>query len=113
MADKNISRLKIGGVAYDVKDKVARDLIANAKPTTATATLSAASWTNQTYSFESVYPNATYDLVVNINGDSCTSAQYEAWCAAAIQGSPTTNILKAFGTVPTIDIPIVIEYQNK
>lgn len=114
MANKNISRLSVGGVVYDVKDAAARELISKLPtPVTVTATLSAASWTNQTYSFESTYPNATYDITVEIDGDSCTSEQCEAWDAAAIKGSSTTNKIKAFGTVPTIDIPIVLVYTKK
>lgn len=84
-----------------------------AKSTRVQATLSATSWTNQIYSFESTYPNATYDITVEIDGDSCTSEQCEAWDAAAIKGSPTTNKIQAFGIVPTVDIPIVLVYTKK
>ena len=84
-----------------------------AKSVMATTTLTADSWSNQTYSLESTYPNASYDIAVEIDGDNCTLAQCEAWDAAVVRGSPTKNIIKAFGTVPTIDIPVVIVYTKK
>lgn len=104
MAD--ISKLKISNIVYSVKDSKAR-------PTIATKTLVASSWSNGSYSLESVYPNTSYDLDIEINGDSCTTAQCDAWDLARIKGSPTKNIIKALGTVPTIDIPVVIKYTMK
>lgn len=104
MAD--ISKLKISNTVYSVKDSKAR-------PTIATITLAASSWSNGSYSLEATYPNKSYDLDIEINGDSCTSAQCSAWDAAQIKGSPTKNVIKALGTVPTIDIPIVIKYTMK
>lgn len=83
------------------------------KPAMATTTLAADSWANQLYSFESIYPNTSYDIAVEIDGDSCTLAQCEAWDAAVVKGSPTKNVIKAFGTVPTVDIPVVIVYTKK
>ena len=82
-------------------------------PVTTTAILAASSWSNKSYSFEGTYPNAEYDLSISINGDSCTSEQCKAWDLAIIKGSPTTNKIKAMGTIPTIDIPIVITYRKK
>lgn len=84
-----------------------------AKPVIATTTLLANSWSNGLYSFESSYPHDKYNLTVSINGDSCTVAQCKAWDSANIKGSPTTNKIKAMGTVPTIDIPVVITYTKK
>lgn len=111
MAD--ISKLKVGGTAYGIKDKTARDSVANLTPVIVTTNLVATSWSGTTYSLEKSYPNASYDLDVDINGDSCTAAQCKAWDAAQLKGSPTKNVLKAMGTVPTINIPIVIRYTKK
>ncbi len=102
----DISKLKVGGTVYSVKDPKARMTIS-------TSTLLAASWSNASYSFETSYPNASYDLMIEINGDSCTADQCKAWDAAQIKGSPTKNSIKAMGTVPTINIPIIIKYTAK
>lgn len=114
MANNNyFSKLKLSGVTYLFKDAEARAAITKLTPTTVTTTLAAASWNNGTYSLESMYPATTYDIIVELNGSSCTTTQKEAWDAAAIQGSPTQNVLKAFGIVPTIDIPIVVRHTQK
>ena len=84
--------------------------IAATKPTITTSTLTAASWDSsaKTYSFETEYPNATYNIEIDFDGDNGTAEQYSTYCAAQIVGSTTTNIIKALGEVPTVDIPIII-----
>ena len=74
----------------------------------------AASWNSsaKTYSFEETYPIASYDIEIRPN-DSCTEAQFEAWSSAQIVGSVSANTCKAFGDIPTIDIPIVISVTPK
>lgn len=72
------------------------------------ATLSASGWSSGLYSFEDTYPVASYDLEVAPN-DTCTANQLSAWNAAQIVGSATSNKLKAFGIVPTIDIPVILK----
>lgn len=114
MANNNyFSKLKLHGATYLFKDLEARAEIAKLTPATVITTLAAASWSNNTYSFESTYPATNYDIVVELDGSNCTTTQKEAWDAAAIQGNPTQNVLKAFGTVPTIDMPIVIRYTQR
>lgn len=108
-----ISKVNLNGDLYLLKDEEARTSVGKLTPVIATATLAAASWSNASYSFESTYPVATYNLVIELNGDTCTAAQREAWDSAAIQGSPTTNKIKAFGDVPTVDLPIVIYHTKK
>ena len=88
------------------------DLLSNViayKPTITTTTLLASSWDSsaKTYSFESTYPNANYDIKIEINGDSCTDEQLEAWIAAKPLAS-STNKINAKGDVPTVDIPIIL-----
>lgn len=79
------------------------------KPTITTATLLASNWdsTAKTYSFETTYPSARYDIEVEINGDSCTDEQLEAWIAAKPVSS-LKNKINAKGDVPSVDIPIIL-----
>ena len=82
------------------------------KPTTATVTMSASGWSNGTYSFESTYPVTTYDIEIALDS-TATSAQVEAFNGALIVGSATSNIIKAYGDVPTVDIPIIVKVTLK
>ena len=75
-------------------------------------TLSASVWSNGVYSFESTYPTSTYDLEVALNS-TATTAQAEAFNGAQIVGSATSNIIKAYGGVPTVDIPIILKVVTK
>lgn len=84
------------------------------KPTITTGTLSASGWgqNTKTYSFESQYPSATYDVEIE-PGSSCTEAQLSAWTRAKLVGSATQNVVKAVGEVPAVDIPIIIKVVVK
>lgn len=73
----------------------------------------ASGWSNNTYSFESTYPFATYDISIELNGDSCTAAQMNAWSDAKVLGSATSNKIKAMGTVPTVNIPVIVRAVQK
>ena len=82
------------------------------KPTITAGTLLASGWSNGKYSFESTYPVATYDIEIALN-DTATAEQAEAFNLAQIVGSATSNIVTAFGDVPTIDIPIIVKAVTK
>ena len=84
------------------------------KPTITTTTLLASSWDSvaKTYSFETDYPNASYDIEVALDS-TATVEQAEAFNGAQIVGSATSNIIKAYGVVPTVDIPIIIKVVRK
>ena len=82
------------------------------KATITTATLLASGWSNGTYSFETDYPKATYDLEIALDS-TATTAQAEAFNGAQIVGSATSNTIKAYGIVPTVDIPIVLKVVRK
>lgn len=84
------------------------------KPAITATTLLASSWdsTAKTYNFESTYPNASYDIEVALDS-TATSEQAEAFNGAQIVGSATSNIIKAYGDVPTVDIPIILKVVNK
>lgn len=76
-------------------------------------TMLASNWSGKYYSFESIYPFSEYDLRIQRNGEVVNSLQIDAWDAAKIDGSPTANRAIAQGTVPTIDIPIILEVIPK
>ena len=82
------------------------------KATITTATLLASGWSNGTYSFETDYPKATYDLEIALDS-TATTAQAEAFNGAQIAGSATSNIIKAYGIVPTVNIPVVLKVVRK
>lgn len=82
------------------------------KPIITTATLLASGWNDEAYSFETDYPKATYDLEIALDS-TATSEQAEAFNGAQIVGSATSNIIKAYGTIPTIDIPIILKVVIK
>lgn len=98
---------------YDDNDNLLSNVMAR-KPTITTATLLASSWdsTAKTYSFESTYPNASYDIEIALDS-TATSEQAEAFNGAQIVGSVTSNVVKAYGDVPTVDIPIILKVVTK
>lgn len=68
----------------------------------------ASKWSSNTYSFEDVYPVSKYNIEIALDS-SATVEQAEAFNSAQIVGSATSNIVKAYGTVPSVDIPIIIK----
>ena len=82
------------------------------KATITTATLLLSGWNDGTYSFETDYPEATYNLEIALDS-TATTAQAEAFNGAQIVGSATSNIIKAYGDVPTVDIPIILKVVTK
>ena len=84
------------------------------KPTVSSTTLLASNWdsTAKTYSFETNYPNASYDIEVSLDS-TATSEHVDAFNGAQIVGSATSNIIKAYGDVPTVDIPVIIKVVTK
>ena len=66
-------------------------------------------WSNSgTYSFENDYPVGTYNIEIALN-NTATTEQATAFNSAKIVGSATTNIVKAYGTIPTVNIPIIVK----
>lgn len=87
--------------------------VKQSKPTITSTTLAVASWSNGVYSFESTYPNASYNIDVEPDGYTITDAQFKAWNEAKIVGNSNGNTIKALGTVPTVAIPIVVRATPK
>lgn len=94
--------LKFNGKAIAYKHSIKTSLLKSSK------------WdaTTKTYSFESTYPNANYDIEIALDS-TATSEQAEAFNDAQIVGSATSNVIKAYGDVPTVDIPIIIKVVEK
>lgn len=108
----DISQMTLAdGVTYDLKDSVAR----SQGGTTYTAyTLTSSGWSNGVYSLETQWPSATYDIVdVLPNSTTTTAAQRTAWVNADCGGYESTNIIRAHGTVPTVDIPVIVCTRRK
>lgn len=114
MAD--LSKITIpSGTTYDFKDSTARESLSSKqdKATSVATTLSASNWSNGAYDFTSTYPTSNYDVVIQPDGYTITSDQYTAWCKAQIVGNSNTNVIKALGTVPTVDIPVSLRIIPK
>ena len=82
--------------------------------TISTTTLLASNWdfTAKIYSFEADYPSASYDIEVSLDGDNATNEQINAWIVAKMLSSSSNKII-AKGTIPTIDIPIILVVKSK
>lgn len=83
-------------------------------PKTSTFTLLASGWNAETssYSLESSYSSSEYDIEISLDGDNATDEQINAWIAARMLSSSSNKII-AKGTIPTIDIPILLTLRKK
>jgi len=70
-------------------------------------------WVNGIYSFENIYPSSIYNISIELDGALATSTQLNSWSNAKICGDSTINAAHALGTVPIIDLPIILTYTNK
>ena len=84
------------------------------KHTISETTLLASGWNapSKTYSFESKYPFAQYNIRIE-RSKQATQEQREALAAADIVGDSASNVYTACGDVPTIDVPVMIEVVAK
>lgn len=76
------------------------------------ATMTAAGWKGKTYSFEAVYPSASWDIVISV-APTATSEKYDAFAAAKVCGSSSSNVVTALGAVPSVDIPLIVKAVKK
>lgn len=70
-------------------------------------TIRASGWSSGRYSFEATYPSSTYNIQICIC-EQTTAAQRTAFANAGILGSSTSNSIVATGTVPTVDIVVLL-----
>lgn len=83
------------------------------KATYAEVTLISSNWSEQTYSLESTYPSNTYDIEIELSGNA-TKDIAKVWGKTIPVPSPDRkNIIKALGTVPTVNIPIRVKAVKK
>lgn len=84
------------------------------KPTITTMVILASNWDldNKIYDFESTYPSLNYDIEVALDGDNATDEQINAWTEANMLSSSSNKII-AKGTIPTVDIPIILTVISK
>ena len=101
-----------GGTGATTAEGARTNLGAASKATIKAATMLASAWSNGTYSFESSYPASTHDLEIALNS-TAISEQAEAFNSAQIVGSATSNVVKAYGVAPTVDIPIILKVVKK
>ena len=76
------------------------------------AIMLASNWVGNEYSFEADYPHARYNIEVSV-ANTATVDQFDAAGKARIGSSATSNIFKALGDVPTVDIPVVVKAVKK
>ena len=101
-------------VVSEMKDYVDEHSGGGGSSPVATAiTLAAVNWSNSEYSFETLYPSTSYDIVNILPNETTTAAQRQAWASADCGGYYTTNKIVANGTVPTIDIPLTLFLVSK
>jgi hypothetical protein len=112
-----------GSIGYWEKDAIitvvldvtnARAYLQNSARTAAAKceriTLLASKWSSTGYySFEDTYPAAHYDLTVALDGDNVTVSQKHAYDDADIVGLSDTNRIRALGTKPTVNIPVIVK----
>ena len=95
-----------------IADKNKTD-VGKLKATYTEVTLEATSWSGQTYSLEATYPSATYDIEIELSGNA-TKEIAKVWGKVIPVPSPDgKNIIKALGTVPSINIPIRVKAVKK
>ena len=82
------------------------------KPTFSQYTILTSGWSSGVYSFESDFPNATYDIEIELDS-TATESQVDAWSSAKVTAVFGTNTMKALGDVPTVDIPVIVKAVMK
>lgn len=82
------------------------------KQTVFQSTLFASSWSENVYSFESTYPNDSYDVEIALDSNA-SPEQVAAFNSGVFIGSASENIITASGDVPSIDIPVIVKVVPK
>ena len=95
-------------LASDVQNSLNAVADKSNKPTFSQYTILTSGWSSGVYSFESDFPNATYDIEIELDS-TATESQVEAWSSAKPTAVFGTNTMKALGDVPTVDIPVIVK----
>ena len=79
-----------------------------------TYTILATGWNNGVYSFETLYPSTDYDITGIYPNSQTTADMRDAWSSADCGGYEPTNVIRAHGDAPTIDIimTLVVRYKS-
>lgn len=75
-------------------------------------TMLASGWSGNKYSFENLYPKATYDLEIGLSPNA-TTEMIDAFSSATITGSADSNVATALATVPAVDIRVIAKVVKK
>lgn len=104
---------------YDrMKDQLSEDaaghlqLEIDNKRRVTTKVLAAANWSNNTYDLTTDFPDANYDIEI-APYSTMTDSQRDEFNNAVMIGNSSTNVITATGTVPSIDIPVMVIYFTK
>lgn len=103
---------KVGNVETTVNEHTETLAKKANAPVIVKTALFASGWGGTSYSFEDDYPFNEYDLEM-FPDNTATLEELTAFNKAQIVGSADTNIVKAYGEIPTIDIPIVLKVVRK
>ena len=95
-------------LASDVQNSLNAVADKSNKPTSSQYTVLTSGWSSGVYSFESDFPNATYDIEIELDS-TATESQVEVWSSAKVTAVFGTNTMKALGDVPTVDIPVIVK----
>ena len=108
-----ITKISVNGIEQEITDKSVNLEVA-IKPTITSFVLLASNWDagSKSYSFETTYPSTLYNINLSLSG-SCTDEEELAFLTARIRGSASENRIIAKGTVPTINIPIILEVTER
>lgn len=96
----------------NLSNEVSLRIIRDYSPTFSQYTILTSGWSSGVYSFESDFPNATYDIEIELDS-TATESQVEAWSGAKPTAVFGTNTMKALGDVPTVDIPVIVKKVMK
>lgn len=103
--DKTVNKVDTDIINLEKKIKESRTVISS--------TLLASKWKENTYNFEEEYPFSQYTVYVCGYADTASVAQRDAYSDAELASVLTDQSIKALGTKPTIDVPVVLEVVKK
>ena len=89
--------------------KAVYDAIEATKKSVVSKTLLASGWVDGVYDFSATYPADKYDLSLSYDGDRYSAASKETFDNAGVVGSLSANKFVATGTIPAVDIPVILE----